>query len=79
MLYAPERLVAIAREAAKDGSMFSLEDRIGLVYDALALAKAGYADISSALALYEVFRDEKECEWSFPVLCDCAGEGEADG
>lgn len=41
--------------------MFSLEDRIGLVYDVLALAKAGYIDVSSVLKLYEAFRNEKEC------------------
>ena len=60
-LYSPERLVAIAKEAAKGDAVFSFDDRIGLVYDALALAKAGYLDVSSALSLYEAFKDEKEC------------------
>ncbi len=52
----------IAHEAVKDNSAFTLEDRIGLVYDALALAKAGYLNVSSILSLYDVLRHEKECE-----------------
>ncbi|GJE97967.1 M1 family metallopeptidase [Phanerochaete sordida] len=60
VLYSPERLVKIAEEAAKENSVFSLEDRIGLVWDALALSKAGYMEVSSALKLYEAFRNEKE-------------------
>ncbi len=63
VLYTPERLVAIAKEAIAENSPFSLEDRIGLVYDALALARAGYLDVSSALALYQTLRHEKECEF----------------
>jgi aminopeptidase 2 len=54
-------LVAIAKEAAKENSVFSFDDRIGLVYDALALARAGYLDVSSALSLYDAFKNEKEC------------------
>ena len=45
--------------------MFSTEDRVGLVYDALALAKAGYLEVSSMLALFDAFRNDKDCE------CDC--------
>ncbi|KAI0086651.1 peptidase family M1-domain-containing protein [Irpex rosettiformis] len=60
VLYTAERLIAIAKEAAKENSIFSLEDRIGLVYDALALARAGYLDVSAVLSLYDVFRNEKE-------------------
>ncbi|KIP07998.1 hypothetical protein PHLGIDRAFT_105051 [Phlebiopsis gigantea 11061_1 CR5-6] len=59
-LYTPERLVKIAEEAAKEDSVFGLEDRVGLVYDALALAKAGYLDVSAALKLYAAFHKEKE-------------------
>ncbi len=60
-MYTPERLVAIAKEAVREDSLFSLEDRIGLVYDSLALACAGYLEVSAVLPLYDVFRNEKEC------------------
>lgn len=61
VLYSPERLAKIAAEAAKNNSCFSLNDRIGLVYDAMALAKAGFAKVSSALTLMDILRrNEKE-------------------
>ncbi|KAI0811123.1 leucyl aminopeptidase [Irpex lacteus] len=60
VLYAPERLVTIAKEAVKEDSVFSIEDRIGLVYDAVALARAGYLDVSAVLSLFDVFRHEEE-------------------
>ena len=63
VLYSPERLVAIAKEAIKENSPFSVEDRIGLVYDGLALARAGYLNVSGVLTLYDVLREEKECEF----------------
>ena len=65
MLYSPERFVAIAKEAAKEDSVFSAEDRLGLVYDALALAKGGYLESSSVLALYDAFRNEKNRKLAF--------------
>jgi aminopeptidase 2 len=60
VLYTPDRLAKIASEAAKEGSAFSLDDRIGLVHDSFALAKAGLADVSSALTLTDNLRHEKE-------------------
>ncbi|KAI0730373.1 peptidase family M1-domain-containing protein [Fomitopsis betulina] len=60
VLYSQERLVKIGLEAAKKHSALSIEDRIGLVDDAFALSKAGYADVSSALALADVLRNETE-------------------
>ena len=54
-------MVKIAEEMAKPNSPFTLEDRIGFVYDTLALVKAGYTDVSAMLSLYDIFRDEKEC------------------
>ena len=63
VLYPPEQLVKIGREAARASSPFSVEDRIGLVDDAFALSKAGYSDVSSALALTDVLRNESECKW----------------
>lgn len=62
VLYTPTRLAAIAGEAAKSDSIFSLGDRIGLVHDAFALAKAGYLALSSTLNLVYELRAEEECE-----------------
>jgi aminopeptidase 2 len=65
-LYEPKTLAKIAREAAKDDSVFSLNDRLGLVYDSVALSKAGLAQVSSALTLIDILgKAEKECE---PIL-----------
>ncbi|KAH9981908.1 leucyl aminopeptidase [Russula compacta] len=60
VLYTPTRLAAIAGEAAKSDSVFSLGDRIGLVHDAFALAKAGYLALSATLNLVYELRAEKE-------------------
>ncbi|KAA1467278.1 leucyl aminopeptidase [Dentipellis sp. KUC8613] len=62
VLYTPARLAAIAHEAAKPGadSAFSLNDRIGLVHDAMALAMAGFLDISAALTLVDIWKNENE-------------------
>ncbi|GBE82604.1 Aminopeptidase 1 [Sparassis crispa] len=58
--YTPERLVKIGNQAVMLPSPFSVEDRIGIVNDAFALAKAGFADVSSALSLVQVLRNEQE-------------------
>ena len=71
VLYTPERLSAIAAEAAKDNSIFSLDDRLGLVHDAFALSKAGLAKVSSALTLVDLWKNEKEREAFFFGLGDC--------
>ncbi|KAF9466381.1 leucyl aminopeptidase [Collybia nuda] len=62
VLYTPERLAKIAAEAAKSegNSAFSLDDRIGLVHDAMALSKAGLAKLSSALTLVDELKGETE-------------------
>ena len=62
VLYTPERLAKIAAEAAKEDSVFSLNDRIGLVFDSLALSKAGLAKLSSSLTLIDLLKNEKECK-----------------
>lgn len=63
MLYEPERLAKIAEEAAKVKSVFTLNDRLGLVYDSVALSKAGLAKVSSALTLLDTLgKNEKECK-----------------
>lgn len=64
VLYSPDRLVKIGQEAAKTYSVFAIEDRIGLVDDAFALSKAGYSDVSAALALTDALRNESECQWT---------------
>ncbi|KIO32561.1 hypothetical protein M407DRAFT_213745 [Tulasnella calospora MUT 4182] len=58
--YTPERLKKIGEEAAKENSVFSLEDRMGLVSDALILAKAGISQTSAALDLIKSLKSEKE-------------------
>ncbi|CCM03911.1 uncharacterized protein FIBRA_06062 [Fibroporia radiculosa] len=60
VFYPPERLVKIGREAAQSPSPFSIEDRMGIVDDALALSKAGFSKVSSALSLIDVLRNEQE-------------------
>ncbi|THH11180.1 hypothetical protein EW146_g8133 [Bondarzewia mesenterica] len=66
VLYTPERLEAIAVEAAREDSVFSLNDRIGLVHDAMALAKAGFLKVSAALTLVDILRKEKE--WIVEII-----------
>ncbi|KAL9714866.1 Aminopeptidase 2 mitochondrial [Leucoagaricus gongylophorus] len=61
VLYEPKTMVKIAEEAAKEDSVFSLNDRMGVVYDAVSLSKAGLEEVSSALALIDVIgKNEKE-------------------
>ncbi|KAG8895946.1 Aminopeptidase 2 mitochondrial, partial [Tulasnella sp. 417] len=62
--YPPERLKKIGEEAAKENSVFSLEDRMGLVSDAMILAKAGISQTSTALDLIKSLKNEKECKCS---------------
>ncbi|KAK7693087.1 hypothetical protein QCA50_002652 [Cerrena zonata] len=73
VLYTPERLAVIAKEAAKpQGSLFTFEDRIGLINDSPALAKAGLVQLSSTLTLIDNFRNETEfLVWS--SISDCLG------
>ncbi|KAJ8489143.1 hypothetical protein ONZ51_g3140 [Trametes cubensis] len=59
--YSPDRLAKLGQQAAAPDSPFSLQDRIGLVCDALALSKAGYTSVSSALELTSALHNEKEC------------------
>ncbi|KAJ7667400.1 leucyl aminopeptidase [Mycena rosella] len=56
--YTPERLSKIAVEAAKEDSVFSLSDRIGLLYDVAELSKAGLTQLSSFLTLIDIWRNE---------------------
>ncbi|KAK2460553.1 hypothetical protein APHAL10511_007023 [Amanita phalloides] len=60
VLYTPERLGKIAEEVARENSVFSLNDRLGLVHDAMALSKAGLMQLSGALNLVSKLKHEKE-------------------
>ena len=54
-------MAKVSTEAAKSDSIFSLDDRIGLVLDSVALAKAGFSDMSSMFTLINNLRGEKQC------------------
>ncbi|RPD63715.1 hypothetical protein L227DRAFT_496652 [Lentinus tigrinus ALCF2SS1-6] len=58
--YSAERLAKLGKQATSPNSPFSLSDRIGLVWDAFALTKAGYTPLSSALGLVDSFNGETE-------------------
>lgn len=58
--YSVDRLAKLGDEAGKTASAFSLEDRIGLVADASALASSGYAKTSGAFTLVSKLKGETE-------------------
>ncbi|KAI6006003.1 hypothetical protein EDD15DRAFT_2215318 [Pisolithus albus] len=58
--YSEERLHRITREAAAGDRIFSVKDRIGLVHDAMALAKSGHSSVSSALTVVDILKGEQE-------------------
>ncbi|KAF8325549.1 uncharacterized protein EI90DRAFT_2931912 [Cantharellus anzutake] len=58
--YEPEVLKQLGTWAAEKGSPFSLEDRMGLVNDAITLAKAGTSSTSGALDLITGLKSETE-------------------
>ncbi|KAF5326661.1 hypothetical protein D9619_004256 [Psilocybe cf. subviscida] len=60
VLYTPERLRKIAEEAGKPNSVFTLDDRMGLIQDSFALAQAGFAKLSSSLTLVNLWKGETE-------------------
>ena len=68
VLYTPERLEKIAEQAASKNSPYSLNDRLGLVHDTMALSRAGLAKLSSALTLVDKLKNEKECKPLVPAL-----------
>lgn len=66
--YSGERLAKIAQEATKKTSIVSVEDRMGLINDTVALAMASLTKTSDALELIKNFSWEKQrlfC-FSFP-------------
>lgn len=60
VLYTPERLAKIAAEASKTDSIFTLDDRMGILYDAVALSKAGLCNVSDTLTVIDIWSNEKE-------------------
>ncbi|KAJ7066128.1 leucyl aminopeptidase [Mycena amicta] len=56
VLYSSDRLNKLALASAK----YDLRDRIGMMNDAMALAKAGFAPVSSALTLIEGLAGDSE-------------------
>jgi len=62
VLYSPDITAKVSAEATKPDSAFSLNDRIGLVLDSVALAKAGFSDTSSMFTLIDGLKGEKECK-----------------
>ncbi|KAK7463560.1 Aminopeptidase 2 mitochondrial [Stygiomarasmius scandens] len=60
VLYTSDRLSKIAAEVAKPNSVFSLEDRMGLINDSMALSKAALTKLSGALTLIDALRQEEE-------------------
>lgn len=61
VLYTPERLRQLGLEAAKKDSILSLDDKLGLLLDAMAVAKAGLASLSGALDFAKQLKDATEC------------------
>jgi aminopeptidase 2 len=66
--YSPERLTALGKEAASPNSSFTVEDRMGLVSDAMVLAKSGHAKTSGALNLVKALKNEQECTYLLYVV-----------
>lgn len=58
--YSPEQLSKLGEEAARKASGFSTEDRIGLISDAMMLARAGYSKTSGGLNLISKLSSEQE-------------------
>jgi aminopeptidase 2 len=58
--YSPERLLSLGEEASRGDTGFTVEDRIGLVSDAMTLAAAGHGRTSGALNLISKLWNEQE-------------------
>ena len=59
-------MAKISAEAAKPDSAFSLNDRIGLVLDSVAMAQAGLSNTSSMFTLINGLKGDKECTSFLP-------------
>lgn len=68
--YPPEHLQRLARAAVRNDSVFTAEDRLGLLNDAFTLAQAGYTNTTSALDLLHTWRREQS-----PLVLQAAALG----
>ena len=57
--YTPDRLIKLGK-AVREGGLLDTSDRIGIVADAAALARSGYAKTSSFLSLVNEFETEEK-------------------
>jgi hypothetical protein len=62
VLYEPKRIQLLGSQAYESNSPFNVTDRIGLVSDAMVLAKSGMALTSAGLSLINEMKKETECE-----------------
>lgn len=60
VLYPPERVKLLGRQAADPNSPFAVTDRMGLISDVMVLAKSGLCRTSDGLALINELRGEAE-------------------
>ncbi|PVG02822.1 putative AAP1-alanine/arginine aminopeptidase [Serendipita vermifera] len=60
VLYQPERVKLLGRQAYQQNTPFNVTDRIGLVSDAMVLAKSGMALTSAGLGLINEMKNETE-------------------
>jgi aminopeptidase 2 len=68
--YSAERLLCLGEEASKSDTGFTVEDRIGLVSDAVTLAAAGHGRTSGALNLISKLWNEREMRvWESIAMC----------
>lgn len=61
VLYTSERWASIFAEAAKEDSIYTLDDRMGLIQDSMELSRAGLTKLSSLLTFVDMLKNEKEC------------------
>lgn len=73
VFYSKERIAKIAAEAAKEDSIITQQDKLGLLSDATALAVAGYATTSNVLEIVAGLIADKQCKTSFlqSFWCTC--------
>lgn len=68
--YTHQHLAALAHAAAQHDSVFTAEDRLGLLNDAFTLAQAGYTNTSAALDLLHAWKGERS-----PLVLQAAALG----
>jgi hypothetical protein len=63
VLYSGDLFDKGMQEAVKVNSIFTAEDRVGLLLDTLAFAKAGLTRTNRLLSLGYALRGERDCEY----------------